>query len=310
MTNNVSVAVIGAAGIGRIHIREFLNAGADVVGILCSSPESTRHQADVLSNEFGISLRSFNNLEDVTKANVQAVSICTPPDTHLHILEKMLHANTYVFCEKPMFWQHHLSGRSTQRVLSNIESISDGRLLVNTSNAWFIEAYRNLSKQNCRPSKFDFSFHTHGPHRGANIGVDLLPHALSLLLELDSEGDLEDLDVTIEDNFFKCDFNFGKMRCHFDLRQNASIDKKLSFTLDGRKVDRMQASDAGEYAVYLVADDLADGQVRVADPFKIYITRFIETVTAGGNFKKQAPVMFRNLRLMTQIIRNESLIKQ
>jgi len=304
MANKVSVAVLGASGIGRIHVREFLNTGADVVGVLCSTPESTRRCAESLSQEFDAPLHAFADMDEVMDAGLRAISICTPPETHLDFLERALGAGLYVFCEKPLFWQDGIDQRTARQTLSEIKDIAAGRLAVNTSNAWFIESWRRLTKQTGLPETFDFSYFTQGPSRGANIGLDLLPHALSLLLELGAEGEIENLDVAAGKHRFDCRFDFGTTHCRFDLREEPDMEKALSFTLDGHRIERVQKNKDGEYSVYLAADDFADGEARVTDPFRVYITRFMETVAGGGDFNKQAPAIFRNVELMAQILEN------
>ena len=309
MANNISVAIIGAAGIGRVHVREFIRAGAEVVGILCSTPESTQQQASKLSKEFSVPLRVFKTFEDILIAGVQAVSICTPPETHLSMLEQALKAGLYVFCEKPLFWCNDMTERAIQATVSKIAAIGTGRLAVNTSNAWFLEAYRQQVGRREVPTSLDFGFHTQGPYRNRDIGIDLLPHGLSILLESGATGDVANLVKDVEENRFCCRFDIGITQCTFDFHQGPRIDKKLTFTLDGHTIERVQKINDGDFAVYLKSDEFEGGEMRVSDPFCVYINRFVQTVAAGRKNSGQQEVMFRNMELMAHILNDERVPK-
>jgi hypothetical protein len=302
MANKIPVAVIGAAGIGRIHIREFLAAGAEVVGILGSTPKSTKLRAEELSDEFNLKLRAFCNLEELINSGLKAVSICSPPETHLGILEQTLESNLYVFCEKPLFWQSNRSKSFVSKTLTNLIKKADGRLLVNTSNAWFMETYKSLTPNYKKPKKFHLKFYTNGPYRKEGIGLDLLPHGLSFLLEMGCKGKIDTLKVEAKHNEFMCQFNLDGVHSNFDFRENESCPKELSFVIDGIEVKRIQKFENREYSVFLACELFENGIQHVVDPFRIYIDRFLQTICEGGSFSSLEDNITRNVDLMTYIL--------
>ncbi len=302
MVNKIPVAVIGAAGIGRIHVREFLAAGAQVVGILGSNPKSTKLRAEELSDEFNLKLRAFCDLKELINSNLQAVSICTPPETHLKILKRVLGSNLYVFCEKPLFWQSGKNKCLMSETLANLMEKAQDRLLVNTSNAWFMEKYKFLTQNYKKPKEFHLKFYTHGHYRKEDIGLDLLPHGLSLLQELGCKGKIEALKVEAKDNEFNCQFIFDGVSCHFDFRENESLPKEFSFIIDGIEVKRIQRFENGQYSVFLVCKLFENGIHQVIDPFRVYIERFVKTVSEGGCFSGLRNDIALNVDLMSYIL--------
>ncbi|RKT87502.1 Predicted dehydrogenase [Saccharopolyspora antimicrobica] len=91
------VAILGAGMIGEVHRRAALLAGADVVGVLASSPARSGEVAERWSAS------AYGELADVLADDrVDVVHICTPNATHAPFAEAALRAGKHVICEKPL----------------------------------------------------------------------------------------------------------------------------------------------------------------------------------------------------------------
>ncbi|RAJ78798.1 MULTISPECIES: Gfo/Idh/MocA family oxidoreductase [unclassified Streptomyces] len=95
--SQLRVAVIGTGFMGAVHTRSARAAGADVVGIVGSSPEKGRSAAE----RFGAG-RGFDSVEDVLRAGVDVVHVCTPNASHARFARAALAAGVPVVCEKPL----------------------------------------------------------------------------------------------------------------------------------------------------------------------------------------------------------------
>ena len=91
-------AIAGTGFIGAVHARSARLAGAQLVGVAASSPESARAAAEVLGA--GKSYASAEEL--VLDPDVDVVHICTPNHLHLPLAEAALAAGKHVICEKPL----------------------------------------------------------------------------------------------------------------------------------------------------------------------------------------------------------------
>ncbi|MDA3650282.1 Gfo/Idh/MocA family oxidoreductase [Saccharopolyspora indica] len=90
-------AILGAGMIGEVHRRAALLAGADVVGVLASTPARSGEVAE----RWGAS--AYAELADVLADDrVDVVHICTPNATHAPFAEAALSAGKHVICEKPL----------------------------------------------------------------------------------------------------------------------------------------------------------------------------------------------------------------
>src|SRR6478735_1355165 len=98
MSRGVRVAIAGTGFIGAVHARSARLAGASLVGVAASSPESARRAAAALGAE-----RAFDSAEALVSADdVDVVHICTPNHLHVPLAEAALAAGKHVILEKPI----------------------------------------------------------------------------------------------------------------------------------------------------------------------------------------------------------------
>jgi predicted dehydrogenase len=98
MSRRVRVAIAGTGFIGAVHARSSRLAGARLVGVAASSPESARRAATTLGAE-----RAFATAEELVEApDVDVVHICTPNHLHVALAHAALAAGKHVICEKPI----------------------------------------------------------------------------------------------------------------------------------------------------------------------------------------------------------------
>ena len=97
--NKLRIAIIGCKNMGQKHLKTLRENFADtakVVGILTSTPESSKRRAAEL--EVGY----FNDIEEITADKVDAVIVATPALTHTEISEKLLLRGIPCLIEKPL----------------------------------------------------------------------------------------------------------------------------------------------------------------------------------------------------------------
>jgi predicted dehydrogenase len=96
----LGVAVIGAGAIAQAHLFSFQRASAQArLVAVCDSNEA---RAKVAAERFGVGLACRDYEDLLERDDVQALSICTPPFTHLEMATGALRAGKHVLCEKPV----------------------------------------------------------------------------------------------------------------------------------------------------------------------------------------------------------------
>lgn len=92
----VKVGIIGTGYMGSAHARVYDAIGnCNLVGICDTNPEKK-----ILTKKHHC--RFFSNLEDMLRADIDAVNICTPTSTHREIALQALERGKHVFIEKPL----------------------------------------------------------------------------------------------------------------------------------------------------------------------------------------------------------------
>lgn len=96
--SKLGVAIVGTGMIGAVHRRAALLAGADVRGVVGSSPERGKEVAQAWDIP-----RAYRDIEEaLADPQVQVVHVCTPNHLHRAMAQAALEAGKHVICEKPL----------------------------------------------------------------------------------------------------------------------------------------------------------------------------------------------------------------
>ena len=95
MDTALRVGIIGGGFMGEAHARAARSAGAEVVGVLASSPESSQRAARSLGTT------AFSSVEELSAA-ADVVHICSPNGLHAEHVQAVIGAGKHVVCEKPL----------------------------------------------------------------------------------------------------------------------------------------------------------------------------------------------------------------
>jgi len=274
-SNSLRVAIMGAGGIGLIHARVFQSLGAEIASISCSTQNTANQAKKYLATKYGIKTSAFSDINEALDNDINAVSICTPPEYHHEHIIAAFNRNLPVFCEKPLFWDTSSNLQNVQSRLQILRIHPHRQLFVNTSNTVLLQAIGNKLPLAESVNEFSFIFHTRGPNKYENIAVDLFPHGFSMLLNYFGRQEINSFVWETSQNNFNCDFNYGHYHVKFDFHENSKAKKRLSLKLNDNLFERIQEGSGNTYTVYM-KDMLNGNHFYSDDPFKVYIDRFIK----------------------------------
>ena len=93
----VRFGLLGAGRIGKVHARAVAsNSDARLVAVADAFDKA----AQELAGAYGAEVRTIDAI--AASADVDAVIICTPTDTHADLIEQFARAGKAIFCEKPI----------------------------------------------------------------------------------------------------------------------------------------------------------------------------------------------------------------
>jgi len=290
----MKVAIIGASGIGKQHVKWFSYEGCDVVAFAGRTEDGISSTKTNLEKLFGFSGRGYTNIKAMLKKeNPDIVVISTPSDLHYDHIVTALDYGANVYCEKPFIWSSKLDVDKILNSAREILSKSGRKNLLVGMNAQYVAAvfYYNKMRREFlgnldNPSSFYFEMES--KWNGKEIDYydllfDVLPHPISLLLEFFSYDRLlkESLVLNINsmESILQFDFkdNFGnicpaKIVCR---KINEGIPVRR-FGVNGFIVDYNGRNDEqGVYSTYL---NYKDSEFKYEDLMRISIRGFIQAV--------------------------------
>jgi myo-inositol 2-dehydrogenase/D-chiro-inositol 1-dehydrogenase len=93
----VRFGLLGAGRIGKVHAKAIAsNRGASLVAVADAAPAAARD----LATAYEADVRTIEAIEQ--SADIDAVVICTPTDTHADLIERFARRGKAIFCEKPI----------------------------------------------------------------------------------------------------------------------------------------------------------------------------------------------------------------
>jgi myo-inositol 2-dehydrogenase/D-chiro-inositol 1-dehydrogenase len=93
----VRFALLGAGRIGKVHARAIAgNPQARLVAVA----DAVAPAAQAIADQYGAEVRDIAQIP--AAADIDAVVICTPTDTHADLIETFARAGKAIFCEKPI----------------------------------------------------------------------------------------------------------------------------------------------------------------------------------------------------------------
>jgi myo-inositol 2-dehydrogenase / D-chiro-inositol 1-dehydrogenase len=93
----VRFGLLGAGRIGKVHARAI---GSNPAAKLVAVADAFEKAATDLAGAYDCAVRSIDEIEKA--ADIDAVVICTPTDTHADLIERFAKAGKAIFCEKPI----------------------------------------------------------------------------------------------------------------------------------------------------------------------------------------------------------------
>ena len=98
--NSLNIGLIGAGRIGRLHAGHLTMRipSAELAVVADALEEAARECAE--QYDIPSAIQDYRAVLD--RPDIQAVVICSPPDTHARIIEEAAQAGKHIFCEKPI----------------------------------------------------------------------------------------------------------------------------------------------------------------------------------------------------------------
>lgn len=295
----LKIAVLGVGNIGTFHIREFVNAGVEVVAILGSNREGAARSVAGLRSQFRITPTPYADLDALLAAErLDAVSICTPPRLHSLQAKKCLESGVHVLCEKPFVFDSYTE--NYPKACELVELAEEKGRIITVNTQWssildFVKDHIDLSRVG------SFSMRTQPGDKGIDMLADHLPHSNSVLVKLIPGGSAEHI------NFFKnseenigVSFNYSsrgrECAVSYEFVHKGERPRSIVLVFDGKEFRREVGAN---YRQRFVTDDAS---FDIEDPLKTSVGRFVGAVQGQNPPLVSTKEMLENVALQDRLI--------
>ncbi len=297
---NKLIGMIGFGLIAKIHSKIMFENNCPIRCVLVRSEESIEKTKNFFVKEFSYTPLITNDCNFFFSKKIDILLICSPPSTHFKFLLKAFDNNISVFCEKPLFWDKELGLEEFKNKISILESHENKNFLVNTSNTYFLKSLMaNIKVKKIKYLKF--IFHTNGSAKYQEISEDLLPHGLSILIEILGFSNIKKIEKIILESNVNYKFRYSNAQVEFEFKEDPLIEKNMTIYLNEHKFTRIQVGNNSNYRVSFRKED---GTIldNFEDPFRVYSKLFLK------GYRQHEKDLY-NLKLMNQITKGFNEVK-
>ena len=290
----LKVAILGAGGIGEFHARDFYNEGCEISAILTNSKESAVKNSEKLKTLYGIQAKPYWSLDELLLEELDAVSICTSPESHFEYTKKCLEKELHVLCEKPFVYKNPDSNYDFAKELIDFSISKQKHLSVNTQWVSLLEAIPK------KPKKIEsFYMYMEPPLRNKiNLLGDVIPHMNSFLIKLVGLREIDHLLFEPSSKGIKINFNYGSCAVEYDIGINNERPRKLTFAINGTLFERLVDNSYNQYI-------LSEGKTsKIKDPLTVSIKNFLEVIKQKNPPLINQSEILHNVKLQDFIIKN------
>ncbi len=289
------VIIVGARrrrqGIGEFLAQAFSAAGAEVIAVVGTTPETASlAQANLLA-QHGIKCAAYSSLATaLEKESADIVALCTPFDSHLAQLKLVLAAGAHCLCEKPIIWG--MGARNIPETTQIIDDFIHNKRYLALVTQWpytlasFYEIYPELKNQPV--SAFEMTLSPIRP--GPDMVLDAAPHIISMLQALAGDGTIQNVksSFTNNENRLTLDFDYqqtagANTTVRFITTVCEDIPRPASYSINGHVLSREI-----ELPAYKIWFQGKDKRIQASDPLNLLVTDFLANIKNKNSVDRQA----------------------
>lgn len=278
------IIIVGARrrrqGIGEFLANAFVEAGAEIVAVVGTSPETAALAQANLIEQFGIQCTAYDSLAiALAKESADIVAICTPFEAHLQQLELVLAAGINCLCEKPVVWG--MGSKNIAQTRQIVDGFIDKNLYLSLVTQWpytlptFYELFPR--EKNKTVATFEMTLSPIRP--GPDMVLDAAPHLLSMLYELVGHGEIQASASSFSDDehelamSFKYKHKTGITAVKFRAAVCEQIPRPASYSINGHSVSR--EIELPDYSIWFEGNDR---RVPAIDPLNLLTADYLNKI--------------------------------
>lgn len=278
------IIIVGARrsrqGIGEFLANAFVTAGAEIVAVIGTTPETAALAQANLFKQYGIKCAAYDSLGvALEKEPADIVAICTPFEAHLQQLELVLAAGIHCLCEKPMVWG--MGSKNIAETRQIVDGFIDKNLYLSLVTQWphtLLSFYELFPREkNKTVATFEMALSPIRP--GPDMVLDAAPHLLSMLFELVGHGEIQAPASSFSNDkheltmSFKYKHKTGITAVNFRAAVCEQIPRPASYCINGHTVSR--EIELPDYSIWFQGNAQ---RIPVTDPLNLLAAEYLNKI--------------------------------
>lgn len=289
----IKVIIVGARrrrqGIGEFLAKAFSVAGAEVVAVVGTTPETAELAKTNLFEHHAIDCVAYDSLAlAIEKETPDIVAICTPFESHLEQLQQVLDAGVHCLCEKPIIWGAENNIAETKKIVDGYFHNKQYLSLV-TQWPFTLDAFNKLYPQVKNQPVTEFEMTLSPIRPGPDMVLDAAPHLLSMLQALVGNGKIHNINSSFINKRQQLNLIFdyqhlsGNTSVRFTTTVCEEIPRPASYTINGCNLSR--EIELPDYNIWFNGNN---NRVPAEDPLNLLAVDYLEKIKSGCTVDRQA----------------------
>jgi len=300
MLKKLTGAVIGPSGIGKVHLRELINFGYKNIALV--GKRYSNERVNLLSKEYkNINFYNLKTINEIKKIRPKIINLCTPTKYHYDHILIIKNFCKNLIIEKPIFWIKNRK-KTNYKLAKNLLYPKNNKIFVNLPMISLANQIKNENKLK-KVSKFNFNYFTSGKNKSENIPIDLLPHALSFLLTLNSNAlkNFKILEINKNLHHWKCKIIVNECLCKFFFKQDPKrSNSRLSFKINDDAYLRKYFVKSNIYETKVLKNKKK--LLNLKNPMADYINFILKNLNKKDVLRKNNDMVLNSIKIMEKLI--------
>ena len=275
--------VIGSSRIATIHLRALIKKKlSKIYSVSRSKKKSINFIKKNNFEKFGVIPSDYEILKTKKK---KFICVCVNTKYHYECIKKIYSKGSITIVEKPI-----ISGLKYKNnylnILSEIYS-KHKKILVCYPMFYLAKSFKKNFKIDKNIYKINIYYQTNGNHTYGDIGEDLLPHAISLIVGFGKNSQMKvkpnNFTCLVSKNSWRGSFYINETKINLNFKENKKLNKsKFYFKINDKVVLRPTKIINGKFINYL---SYKNKLVEISNPMDDCLKYYLNNTNNKKNFE-------------------------
>jgi len=278
----MNCAIIGTSKISYIHLTFLIKLNFKKIFIL----SRTKNKADKFIEKYNLKKNKKiipSKFSSTNFSKIDLIDICVKTEFHQKYLDILKKSKKTIFIEKPIV-SLKLLKKKYDTYLRNLFK-TNNKIITCYPMIFYAKSFLKKIKIKSKIKSFKIYHYALGKNKKENICIDLMPHALSFIMEICKNNQIKfdtvnSKKIKVTNNSWECDAIINDINCKFFFKQSLKFkNTSFKFQINDEVIDRETNIIDDKFCNFLVYKNRS---IKITNPMEDQIK---QTVSNRNNLK-------------------------